>query len=517
MKVITTQQMNELEVRAAKEYSITQKALMENAGIGIAKWLETFVKEKEMPREILVISGRGNNGGDSFVAARLLVELGFKIDLILLSKETDLKGAAKSNYLKLKKKRKVSVSKVTTPAQLEKIKFKFDNYNLILDGILGTGVRGEVKGLIKKTIEVINGLSKTIISIDIPSGMDGNSSGGYSINAYATLTMGMPKVGIINPEVEDKVGYIHIIDIGFPQELVKSIKSSIEYIYPADFSGLIRKRAVSSHKGNFGHVLVLAGSPNYTGAAALCTLGALRSGAGLVTLGMPRSLHGIYQQKFLEAMTLPLAETEDCTLSQEAFPAIAKFMDQVDCIALGPGLSRHPDTIQLVKKIISSSHKPLVIDADGVNAIAEELLVLRKAKAPLVLTPHPGEMARLLHTSSKGIQRDKWKIVRELSDKYGITILLKGAHSVIAGDDKKIYINSTGNPGMASGGMGDVLTGIIASFIGQGIKPLNAARLGAYLHGAAGDVAAKKKGEVGLIAGDLIEELPYIMDSIYGK
>lgn len=517
MKIITTQQMTELEERAAKEYSITQKVLMENAGAGIARWIEEFVKENGISGEILIISGRGNNGGDSFVAARHLADSGFKVELILLSKEADLKGAAKSNYLKLKKKKKVTVSKVTTPVQFEKIEPRFYNYNLILDGILGTGLRGEAGGLIKKAVEFINGLSKTVISIDIPSGMDANSGGGLCINAYATLTMGLPKVGIIKPEVEDTVGYIHIIDIGLPQELVKGVKSSLEYIHGEDFSGLVPRRAVSAHKGNFGHVLVLAGSPNYTGAAALCTLGALRGGAGLVTLGIPRSLHGIYQQKLLEAMTLPLPENEDCTLSEEAFPYITRFMEQVDCVAIGPGLSRHPDTVKLVKRIISGSPKPLVIDADGINAIAEELLVLRKAKAPLVLTPHPGEMARLLHTSPKGVQRDKWKIVRDLSDKYGITILLKGAHSVIAGDDKKIYINSTGNPGMASGGMGDVLTGMIASFIAQGFKPLDATKLGVYLHGAAGDRAAKEKGEWGLIAGDLLEKLPYVMDSIYGK
>ena len=347
--------------------------------------------------------------------------------------------------------------------------------------------------------------------------MDANNGTGSSIQAYATLTMGLPKTGIIKPEAENSVGYIHDIDIGFPKELIKTVKSSIEYINSKDFSGSISRREISSHKGNFGHVLVIAGSPNFTGAAELCVLGALRSGAGLVTLGMPRSLQKVYQSKFLEAMTLPLPETEDCTISEEAFTVIDKFSERVDCVALGPGLSQHPDTIKLVKRVVAGSNKPLVIDADGINAIAEELLVLRKAKASLVITPHPGEMARLLHTSPKGIHRDKWKIVRELSDKYGITVLLKGAHSVVAGSDKKIYINSTGNPGMASGGMGDVLTGIIASFIAQEFKPLEATKLGIFIHGAAGDIAAQDKGEWGLIARDLIEKIPCALKSLYGK
>lgn len=517
MKIITTQQMRELEENCERQYSVTQPILMENAGRGIAEWINRFVLQKGIPKEILIVCGGGNNGGDGFVSARYLYKMDFKSTVVCLTKESELRGPAKNNYNKLKNVKKIQIYKIYNQSQLEKIQYLFKDTPLILDCVLGTGIRGEVKGFTKQVIEFINSLSKKVISVDIPSGMDGNTGTGFCIKAYSTLTMGLPKVGLLKPGVEDIAGYLQVIDIGLPKKLVETIKTNLEYLHMKDFSGLVPVRARSSHKGDFGHVLVLAGSPQYTGAASLCTYGALRSGAGLVTLGIPRGLQSIYQVKLTESMTLPLPETEEGALSEEAYPYIMKFMEGVNSVALGPGISKHPSTIKLVKKIISTSHKPLVIDADGINAIAEELLVLRKAKAPLILTPHPGEMARLLHTSVKSVQGDRWKITRELADKYEITIVLKGVNSVIAGSDKKIYINSSGNPGMASGGMGDILTGIIAGFLAQGFSSIDSSRLGVYIHGASGDMAASEKCEWGIIASDLLEKLPYVMNRIYGR
>lgn len=509
--------MQELEEQSAKQYSITGLQLMENAGRGIALWLNKFVEQKSVSKDILIVCGGGNNGGDGFVCARYLLDLGFRVSVICLVRDADLKGPAKIGYNKLKKLKKISIYKIYSQPQLEKADIVFKNASLVVDCILGTGTKGEVRGFIKQVIEYINNLSKKIISVDVPSGMDVNSGSGLCMKAYATLSIGLPKAGLLKPGVEDAVGYLYIIDIGLPLDLVKGLKSNIEFIQAKDFSGFIKERIPSSHKGNFGHVLILAGSSQYTGAASLCALGALRTGAGLVTLGIPKSLISVYQTKLTESMNLGLPETESGSLSEEAYPFIMKFIENIDCIALGPGISKHPSTIKLVRKIISTSHKPIVIDADGINAIADELLVLRKAKAPLLLTPHPGEMSKLLHTSVKSVQTDRWKITRELADKYGITIIFKGFHSVIAGDDKKIYINSSGNPGMASGGMGDVLTGIIAALIAQGYKPLDGARLGAFIHGLAGDLTAKEKGEVGILASDIIEKIPFVLRELYGK
>lgn len=509
--------MQELEAQSAKQYSITPAQLMENAGRGIAEWVGGFAAQKAISKDVLIACGGGNNGGDGFVSARCLHEKGFNVNVVCLAKEQDMKGPAKNNYNKIKKIRKIHIYRVYSQSHLEKTKHLFKDAHLILDCILGTGLKGEVGGFLKHVIEFINNLSKKVISVDIPSGMDGNTGSGLCIRAYATLIMGLPKVGPLKPNAGNNTGYLYVVDIGLPGELVKNIKSNLEYIYPSDFSGLVPERDPSSHKGDFGHVLVLAGSPQYTGAAALCVNGALRSGAGRVTLGIPRGLQNIYQIRLTESMTLPLPETEEGTLSHEAYPHIMKFIEKVDSVALGPGLSKHPDTLKLVKRIIAGSHKPLVIDADGVNAVAEELLVLRKAKAPLILTPHPGEMANLLHTSIKSVQTDRWKISRGLADKYGITIVLKGRQSIIAGDDKKIYINSSGNPGMASGGMGDVLTGIIAGLLAQGFKSIDSARMGAYLHGAGADLAAEETGEWGMLASDLLAKLPCAMNRIYGK
>ena len=514
MKVVTVQQMQELEKTAGKGYGIKQIQLMENAGRAIAGWINEHRGELKGKKEVVIMCGSGNNGGDGFVSARYLREMGFKVVVVFLKKESDLKGAARSNFAKIKKNRKIQIHKAGSDKQFAKLNDIFSPAGLIVDCILGTGVKGEVKGYFRTVIEYINNLSQDAIAVDIPSGLDANAGTGLCVKAGVTLTMGLPKAGLLKPEIADVVGRLKVIDIGLPKDASKDIKSNLEYIKAQDFKGVISSRPFSSHKGSYGHVLILAGSPMYTGAAYLCAMGALRSGAGLVTLGVPRSLQNIYQVKLSEAMTLGLPETEYGTLSPDGYQEIMRFMERVDSIALGPGLTQNADTARLIKNIVTSSHKPIVIDADGVNIVAGEMLVLRKAKVPLIMTPHPGEMARLLHTSVKSVQNDRWKITRALADKYGVTLVLKGAHSIIAGKDKKIYINSTGNPGMASGGMGDVLTGMIAGLLGQGLGLLNSAKLGVFVHGKAGDMAVEERGEYGVLAADLLEKIPYAIKSI---
>jgi NAD(P)H-hydrate epimerase len=514
MKIITVQQMVSLEDLSEKKYSVTKLQLMENAGRGIAEWVSKFSVQKNLSKNIVIICGGGNNGGDGFVSARYLYENGFDVDLMLLVKEQDLKGPAKINYSKIKNIKKIHIHKVSELSKFQELESAFCSSSLLLDCILGTGVKGEVRSFFKEIIGFVNDVCKKhrvkVIAVDVPSGMDANTGAGFCINAYATLIMGLPKIGLLKPGVEDVVGYLYPIDINIPSQLTEEIKSDFEYLTSNNFSDILPQRKPSNYKGDFGHVLVIAGSPQYTGAAHLCSEGALRAGAGLVTLAVPKSLRNIYQIKGNEYMTLGLSETDEGTLSFEAYDNIMEFAKKIDAIALGPGLTTHPDTIKLIKKIVSTSDKPLVIDADGINAIADELLVLRKAKAPLILTPHPGEMARLLHTSAKGIQLDKWKITKELADKYGITIVLKGFHTIIAGTGKKIYINSTGNPGMASGGMGDVLTGVIAGFLAQGLNPIDSAKLGVYVHGLAGDISENRN----ILASDILDKLQEALNGI---
>ena len=272
--------------------------------------------------------------------------------------------------------------------------------------------------------------------------------------------------------------------------------------------GLLPPRAAQTHKGDVGRVFIVAGSVGFSGAAALCTMGALRVGAGLVTLGLPKSLHDPMVEKLTEAMFAVLPETKEGSLSAQALPQILNQIERMDAVAIGPGLSQHPQTKALVHQLLPKITKPLVLDADGLNALAEDLSLLKKRVQPMILTPHPGEMGRLTRLSVDDVQRDRQRIAVEFAKTYGVVVVLKGHHTIVASYDGTSYVNETGNPGMASGGTGDVLTGMIAGLLGQRLSLFDAARLGVYLHGLAGDLAAAERGQIGLIASDLLDRIP---------
>ena len=276
-----------------------------------------------------------------------------------------------------------------------------------------------------------------------------------------------------------------------------------------ELRGLLKKRSRDSHKGDFGHVFILAGSRGLTGAAALCSNAALRSGAGLVTLGIPASLNSIMSRKLTEVMTISLAETKEGTLSLKAEVDILKKIKTSDVVVLGPGLSQYPETQKLINRLILKIGKPMVMDADALNAISKNTGALKKIKSRFAVTPHPGEMSRLINKSMEYVKNNRLIVAKKFSHDYNAVVVLKGAGTVVAAPDGKYYINTTGNPGMATAGSGDVLTGIIAGLLGQRLNMFNAARLGVYIHGLAGDLAAKDKGEIGLIAGDILEKIPY--------
>ena len=273
-------------------------------------------------------------------------------------------------------------------------------------------------------------------------------------------------------------------------------------------SGLLPGRAASAHKGDFGRIFLLAGSRELSGAAALCATGALRVGAGLVTLGLPKSLHAPMVEKLTEAMFKVLPETKEGTLNPQALPEVISTIERMDAVGIGPGLSQHPQTKDLIRQLLSKITKPLVLDADGLNALAEDLGILKQRLLPMIITPHPGEMGRLIRQSADDVQRDRERTAVEFAKLYKVIVVLKGHGTVVASFDGSVYINETGNPGMASGGFGDVLTGMIAGLLGQKLSLFDAARLGVYLHGLAGDLAAKERGEVGLLASDLLDRIP---------
>jgi hydroxyethylthiazole kinase-like uncharacterized protein yjeF len=511
MKVVTAKIMRELDRKAIEEKGIPGIVLMENAGAGAAKVIgRDFAKS--LSQETVVFAGSGNNGGDGFVIARHLINQGFSVNVYLLTDKEKVKGDARVN-LDILTNMGVGVFPVTNR---EKVKYGWDRVErsgVIIDAILGTGLQSEVKGLFKEVIELINRSGKPVVAVDIPSGLDADRGRplGTAIKAYLTLTFGLPKLGqVISPGV-DYVGKLEVIDISIPRDLIDKEEINDNLLEAKDFMSFFRQRDSSSHKGDYGHLLVLAGSPGKTGAAAMTSLAAMRIGTGLVTLGVPESLNPVMETKLTEVMTEPLPEANKGRFSLKALPKVKELLRGKSAMALGPGISADKAVREFVEEVILASEIPLVIDADGINCLADRVELLKRIKAPLVLSPHPGEMARLVEGSVKEIQEDRVGISREFAKKFEVCLVLKGARTVVAEPSGAIYINPTGNPGMASGGTGDVLTGMIGGLLAQGYDPVAAAKAGVFFHGLAGDEVSRDKGSSGMIASDLIEALPRIL------
>ena len=516
MKVVTPQQMRRLDRKAIREAGIPGRVLMENAGEAVADQVRSILNSRPSRSRVILIAGKGNNGGDALVAARLLHLSGVKTVTYLLAGRSDLQEEAAFNWTRLRECH-APREKVAGPGQVSQLSSAIASADLVVDGILGTGLKGTVRGLPARVIKMINASSALVVAVDIPSGLDGETgeASGAAVRAAVTVTMGLPKTGLVRGEGLDYCGRVVVADIGFPPELAEKVPGRLEMISGGELSLLLSPRRPVSHKGSFGRVLVLAGSPGFTGAAALSSRAALRAGAGLVTLGIPESLNPVLEAKCTEVMTLPLPETPHRTFSLRAERQILDFCRRADVAVLGPGLSRNEETGELVRTLVRRCPCPLVIDADGLNLIARDVSLLRSARSSLILTPHPGEMARLTGLPPGEILANREKIARGFARRYGVTVVLKGAGTLIAPPQGTLRINLTGNPGMATGGTGDVLTGLIAGFQAQGLSPLDAACLGVYVHGRAGDRAAEKVGQISLIASDLLEEVPAVLKKIF--
>jgi NAD(P)H-hydrate epimerase len=389
----------------------------------------------------------------------------------------------------------------------------------IIDGILGTGLNSPVKGFFGSVIQDINKSGKPITAIDIPSGLNTDTGQvmGFAVKAELTVTFGFPKLGQLLFPGADLVGRLVRVDIGIPKIVADRVNSGCRMIEPDAFNDLIYEGKDDIHKGTRGHLLVLAGSTGKTGAATLTALGALRAGAGLVTLGIPGSLNNVLETKVTEGMTEPLPETADGSLSLEARASILTLLEGKTALAIGPGLSTNPETSALVRGIISECGLPVVIDADGLNALAEEGSVLKKLDEKMILTPHPGEMGRLTGLSSKEIQVDRVGVAARFAEKYGCFLVLKGARTLLAEPTGMIYLNPTGNPSLSSGGSGDVLTGLIGGLLARGWPVSKAAIAGIYIHGLAADFLAEDMGKAGVLAGELLDVMPGLMDALAKK
>jgi NAD(P)H-hydrate epimerase len=516
MKVVTSKQMRELDRIAIEDMGIPGTTLMENAGIAVVRTIEKFFPE-DCRGPFAIFCGKGNNGGDGFVAARHLYNRGVKTKTYLFTGVQELKGDALVNF-KIIEKMGLDIREIKDISALETDSF-LTEASVIIDALLGTGLAHAPQGLLKDAIEAINRLDKITVAVDLPSGIMADSGlvAGAAVRADLTVTFALPKFCFFLFPAAHYSGRLVTADISIPRNLLEKSDFKIELVEREILAEVLRPRPLDAHKGSYGHVFILAGSPGKTGAAAMAATSTMRAGAGLVTLGVPKSLNPILEVKLDEAMTLPLPETDETTLGYNGWEKILEFSQGKTVMAIGPGLGTHPETVKLVQKALSSLDLPLVVDADGINALQDNPEIIKKAKGPVVLTPHPGELARLLGISTQELLANRLEIAQGTAQKWGVYLVLKGAYSLMASPGGEVFINPTGNPGMASGGTGDILTGMIAGFIAQKYDIMSAVKLGVYLHGLSGDLAAEALGEEYINATDLLKFLPEAFAVLKGE
>ncbi len=513
MKIVTAAEMREIDRTTTEKHGVPSLTLMENAGTAVADLiLERHVEHYP----IGIICGRGNNGGDGFVAARKLYEAGREAKVLLLGPPEELKGDAAAMFRRLPQ----PAIKATSEAELDSDAARAVwTANVVVDALLGTGFKPPVTGLYAAAIARINSVSgRHVYAVDLPSGTDADLrdfDASSAVLASSVITFTAPKPAhVLAPLLAEIV----VAPIGTPDEAIQS-KLNLEVITARDAARGIAPRRLDSHKGNYGHVLVLGGSLGKGGAAAMTAMAALRAGAGRVTVATPRSVLATVAGFAPEIMTYPLEETDAGTASRRALEqkSFYDLVKSMSVLALGPGLGQHPDTTSLVEEMVSSFDAPLVLDADGLNALAgSKAKKLGGRKRPLILTPHPGEMARLTGSSTAKVQQERIETARDLAAQRGALVVLKGHRTVVAEPSGKAWINMTGNPGMATAGMGDILTGLIAGLVAQSPKSFTEATIaGVYLHGLAGDLAAEERGLHSLAATDLLGPLPEAFNIVH--
>lgn len=507
MKIVTAHQMQELDRRTIQEAGIAGQVLMERAGAGVVAAMETRFGPMK-GKTVTIFCGKGNNGGDGFVIARLLHRKRARVRVCLLAQARDLKGDAKLMYQRMGKE--AGLSHVVRAPSPDRMRHVTQRSHLLVDALLGTGTSAPITGLYEEAIHTMNTSGIPAIAVDLPSGIhaDTGATLGTAVHASLTVTFGNPKLGLLTGAGVDHTGQVEYVDIGIPHSYVEAMHIPIELLTPDAIRAWLPTRRASSHKGTFGHTGIIAGASGTNGAAALAATAALRVGSGLVTVATPASVQASLTAGVMEAMTLPLPETCDATLSRQALPRLLTFMQSRSAIGIGPGLSTQAETVDVVRTLIAHCDRPIVIDADALNALAGQTDSLCTRPVPPILTPHPGEMSRLLGTTTDTIIRNRLEVAQDCARTYSSIVVLKGARTIIAHPNGHTSISPTGNPGMATGGTGDVLTGVIAGLLAQGLAPWEAAQSGVYLHGLAGDLAAEEYGHAGLIAGDLLHYLP---------
>ena len=503
MKVSRVAQMRSLDQYAIEKLAIPEEILMENAGE--ASYFVIMDKFGIKDKKFVIICGIGNNGGDGFVIARKIHSNGGNVKVFILGDVNKYKGAAKKN-IDIISRLQIEIRHVES---VDSIKSDVLHCNAIVDAIFGTGLTRNVEGLYRDVIRLINKSRKKVFSVDIPSGINGDTGEimGSAVKANYTVTFGLPKIGNMLFPGHEHCGKLYVSHISFPPSLYNqdSIKVEIN-----NYIKLPPKDKIA-HKGDFGDVLFIAGASSYFGAPYFSALSFLKTGGGYSRLAAPISLTPFIANKGSEIVFIPQKETDSGSISLKNRDALLELSEKMDMVVIGPGLSLNEETQQLTRELVKNIEKPLLVDGDGITAVSKDLDTLKQRKAPTLLTPHMGEMSRITKMSVGDLEKDKIDILQSTSKELNSIIVLKGAHSLIGYPDEKVYINMSGNPGMASAGSGDVLTGTIAAMFGLGLSIEDAARKGVFIHGFSGDLAAKDLGEDGITAQDILDYLPLAM------
>jgi len=474
MFLVTAEQMKRAD-RLTIDGGIPSAVLMENAGRGAFDILRKYVPDLKS-KKVAVVCGKGNNGGDGRVVARWLEGVAGEVHLFDV-------GAVR--------------------------KLPLRRMDIIVDALFGIGLSRHVEGPEKDIIEEINRSKKWVFSLDIPSGLSADTGRpmGEAVRANLTATMGLPKIGLVLPEAAPYVGSLEVVDIGIPKNVLEALALKDQWITASDIQPLFTPRAPETHKGNYGHVLLVGGSGTKPGAVLMAGRSSLRAGSGLVTVALPDRAYKKISKNFLELMYEPQPSHRSGGISRKALPKILKLCAAMDAIAVGPGMGANADTKALVEGLLKKTSQPMVLDADGLNCLGRVEAICR-LNENRILTPHPGEMSRLTGLSTAAIQKNRIGAARDFAKRHTCVLVLKGFRTIVATPDGAVFVNSTGNAGMATAGMGDVLTGVIVSLLAQGLSCQNAAVAGVWIHGRAGDRVAGRLGDRGLLATDVIEEIP---------
>ncbi len=510
MRLVTGQEMKDIDRWAQKKLRISGAVLMENAGRGCVDILEKYFSLSDL--KVMIFCGPGNNGGDGFVIGRHIKNRGGRVLAVLIGQEKKLKGDALINCRLARR----SGMEIISTIKKEKILNLVRQFQpeVVIDALFGTGFQGPPKGIFSSVIEMINDLDAFVFAVDMPSGIgsDNGLEGGISIIADATATMCLPKAGNFLYPGRAYTGDLWLVDIGVPYSLIN--QGPLTLLTDREMKRLLPFRMPEGNKGTFGSVLVVAGARGFSGAAGMTARAALKVGAGLVRLAAPSGISDAVEAQLVEVVKISVPQTSSETFSYQALNPVLKWLEESDIAIIGPGITTHPDTKRFLKELINNVTVPFVLDADGLNNIADNQEILKKIKVPKILTPHPGELSRLINIPARKINENRIDIARKCAQDFNCIIVLKGAPTIIAGPDGNAFLNPTGNSGLATAGSGDVLVGMIGGFLAQGLTPVAASTLGVFLHGLAADFALKTSNEYSLMANDLFAYIPQALNHL---